>query len=106
MAALYQRCAGGAAERSCGCYDPTADLWAAAAPARSKRWRETLPNGLQAIETFDCVDNAFYDDTNIYTVPGGHSSRVATTRPIRRQRARRPALAYVPLDNLVGRRPA
>src|SRR6516164_1502680 len=38
------------------------------ATARVKRWRETLPNGV-SYETLDCVDNGFYDNTNVYTVP-------------------------------------
>ena len=43
------------------------------ATARVKRWKETLPNGV-SYETLDCVDNGFYDNTNVYTVPANHSS--------------------------------
>ncbi len=35
------------------------------ATARVKRWKETLPNGV-SYETLDCVDNGFYDNTNVY----------------------------------------
>jgi Signal peptidase, peptidase S26 len=35
------------------------------------RWRETLPNGA-SYETLDCIDNGFYDNTSVYTVPPGH----------------------------------
>lgn len=38
---------------------------------RVKRWRETLPNGVQ-YETLDLVDSGFYDNTPVYTVPPGH----------------------------------
>src|SRR5947207_7771285 len=38
------------------------------ATARVKRWKETLPNDV-SYETLDCVDNGFYDNTNVYTVP-------------------------------------
>src|SRR3977135_2786362 len=41
------------------------------ATARVKRWKETLPNGV-SYESLDCVDNGFYDNTNVYTVPPGH----------------------------------
>src|SRR5262249_36754418 len=36
-----------------------------------KRWRETLDSGA-SYETLDCLDNGFYDNTNVYTVPQGH----------------------------------
>ena len=41
------------------------------ATARVKQWQETLPNGV-TYKTLDCVDNGFYDNTNVYTVPPGH----------------------------------
>lgn len=41
------------------------------ARANTKHWRETLPNGASH-EILDCVDNGFYDNTNVYTVPSGH----------------------------------
>jgi signal peptidase I len=43
------------------------------ATARVKRWKETLPNGV-SYESLDCVDNGFYDNTNVYTVPPAISS--------------------------------
>src|SRR5687767_40535 len=39
--------------------------------SRVKRWKETLPNGV-SYQTLDCVDNGFYDTTNVYEVPAGH----------------------------------
>jgi signal peptidase I len=40
-------------------------------PAQVKRWRETLPNGV-SYDTIDLMDNGFYDNTPVYTVPDGH----------------------------------
>jgi signal peptidase I len=40
-------------------------------PVRVKRWRETLSNGV-SYETLDLIDNGFYDNTPVYTVPAGH----------------------------------
>ena len=37
---------------------------------RVKRWRETLPNGV-SYTTLDLMDNGFYDNTPVYTVPPG-----------------------------------
>ena len=39
--------------------------------AKVKRWRETLPNGASYL-TYDCVDNGYMDNTNVYNVPPGH----------------------------------
>jgi hypothetical protein len=36
-----------------------------------KRWRETLPNGV-SYTTLDLIDNGFYDNTPVYTVPPDH----------------------------------
>jgi signal peptidase I len=47
---------------------------------RIKRYRETLPNGV-SYEVLDLVENGFYDNTPVYTVPLGH----------------------LPFDNLIGR---
>ena len=33
-----------------------------------KRWRETLPNGI-TYTTLDLIDNGYYDNTDVYTVP-------------------------------------
>src|ERR1700694_4812144 len=35
---------------------------------RIKRWKETLPNGV-VYYTLDLVDNSFYDNTPVYSVP-------------------------------------
>jgi hypothetical protein len=52
--------------------------------ARVKRWRETLPNGVSH-ETLDCVDNGFYDNTSVYTVPAGHFFGIGDNRDNFRQ---------------------
>src|SRR6266849_4378492 len=38
---------------------------------RIKRWRETLPEGV-SYTTLDMVENGYYDNTPVYTVPRGH----------------------------------
>jgi signal peptidase I len=67
-----------------------------------KRWRETLPNGA-SYETLDCVDNVFYDNTNVYTVPAGHFFAMGDNRDNSTDSRVLSAVGYVPLDNLVGR---
>ncbi len=73
------------------------------ATARVKRWRETLPNGV-SYETLDCVDNGFYDNTNIYTVPPGHFFMMGDNRD-NSSDSRDPnsGVGYVPLENLIGK---
>ena len=81
------------------------------ATARVKRWRETLPEGV-SYETLDCVDNGFYDNTNVYTVPPGHFFMMGDNRDDSLDSrtalmfANGPAAQlgwYVPAENLVGR---
>jgi signal peptidase I len=70
--------------------------------ARTKRWRETLPNGV-SYETLDCVDNGFYDNTNVYTVPDGHFFMLGDNRDNSTDSRVLSAVGYVPLENIVGR---
>ena len=72
------------------------------AGAKVKRWRETLPNGVSH-ETLDCVDNGFYDDTNVYTVPAGHFFVLGDNRDNSTDSRVLAAVGYVPLANIVGR---
>jgi signal peptidase I len=72
------------------------------ANARVKRWRETLPNGA-SYETLDCVDNGFYDNTNIYSVPAGHFFLIGDNRDNSTDSRVLSAVGYVPLENMVGR---
>jgi len=67
-----------------------------------KRWRETLPNGV-SYETLDCVDNGFYDNTNVYTVPGGSFFMLGDNRDNSTDSRVLSAVGYIPLQNIVGR---
>ena len=80
-------------EDPCGPSEPT---------ARVKRWRETLPNGV-TYETLDCVDNSFYDNTSVYTVPADHFFMMGDNRDNSTDSRVQSAVGYVPRENLVGR---
>jgi signal peptidase I len=68
----------------------------------TKRWRETLPNGV-SYETLDCVDNGFFDNTNVYTVPDGHIFVLGDNRDNSTDSRVLSAVGYIPLENVVGR---
>ena len=70
--------------------------------ASVKRWRETLPNGV-SYETLDCVDNGFYDNTEIYTVPAGHFFMMGDNRDNSTDSRVLSQVGYVPSQNLIGR---
>jgi signal peptidase I len=72
------------------------------ATARVKRWKETLPNGV-SYESLDCVDNGFYDNTNVYTVPAGHFFMMGDNRDNSTDSRVLSAVGYVPFENIVGR---
>ena len=72
------------------------------ATARVKRWKETLPNGV-FYETLDCVDNGFYDNTQVYTVPAGHFFMMGDNRDNSTDSRVLSAVGYVPLENIIGR---
>jgi signal peptidase I len=69
---------------------------------RIKRWRETLLNGV-SYETLDCVDNGFYDNTNVYKVPDGHVFVLGDNRDNSTDSRVLSAVGYIPLENIVGR---
>jgi signal peptidase I len=73
-----------------------------AASASTKRWRETLPNGV-GHETLDCLDNGFYDNTSVYTVPAGHFFMLGDNRDNSTDSRVLSAIGYVPLENIIGR---
>jgi len=80
-------------EDPCGSSDAT---------ARVKRWKETLPNNV-SYETLDCVDNGFYDNTPVYTVPAGHFFMMGDNRDNSTDSRVLSAVGYVPRENLIGR---
>jgi signal peptidase I len=69
---------------------------------RTRRWRETLPNGVSH-ETLDCIDNGFNDNTNVYTVPGDHVFVLGDNRDNSMDSRLLTQIGYVPLDNVIGR---
>ena len=68
----------------------------------AKRWRETLPNGVSH-ETLDCVDNGFYDNTNVFTVPEGRIFVLGDNRDNSVDSRVLSQMGYVPVENVIGR---
>jgi signal peptidase I len=69
---------------------------------RVKRWRETLPNGV-SYNTLDLVDNGFYDNTAVYTVPPGHYFMMGDNRDNSTDSRVLSQVGYVPFENIIGR---
>jgi signal peptidase I len=53
--------------------------------------------------TFDCVDNGFYDNTNVYSVPSGQFFMLGDNKDNSVDSRVLSAMGYVPLENLIGR---
>ncbi|MDH6260835.1 signal peptidase I [Bradyrhizobium sp. BR13661] len=70
--------------------------------ARVKRWRETMPNGV-SYTTYDCVDNGYVDNTEVYTVPPGHFFAMGDNRDNSTDSRFKSVMGYIPMDNLVGK---
>jgi len=68
---------------------------------RIKRWKETLPNGV-VYYTLDLVDNSFYDNTPVYTVPPDHYFMMGDNRDNSTD-SRFSQVGMVPFENLVGK---
>jgi signal peptidase I len=69
---------------------------------RIKRWKETLPNGV-TYYSLDLVDNSFYDNTPVYTVPPDHYFMMGDNRDNSTDSRVLSQVGYVPIDNIVGR---
>lgn len=76
----------------------------AAPDARTRRWRETLPNGV-AYETLDCMDGTPLDDTPVMTVPPERYFIMGDNRDESfDSRVPEPeGFGGVPFENLIGR---
>jgi signal peptidase I len=68
----------------------------------AKRWRETLPNGV-TYTTLDMVDEGYYDNTQVYTVPPGHYFMMGDNLDNSTDSRVLTQVGYVPFENLVGR---
>jgi signal peptidase I len=73
-----------------------------AGAARIRRWRETLPNGVN-YETLDLQDNGFLDNTQEYAVPADHYFMMGDNRDNSTDSRVLSQVGYVPFENLVGR---
>src|SRR5690242_9076318 len=72
------------------------------APGRGRRGKGRLPTGV-SYESLDCVDNGFYDNTAVYTVPAGHFFMMGDNRDNSTDSRVLSAVGYVPFENIVGR---
>jgi signal peptidase I len=67
-----------------------------------RRWKETLPNGV-SYTTLDLMDNGYYDNTDVYTVPPGHFFMMGDNRDNSTDSRVQSAVGYVPFENIIGR---
>jgi signal peptidase I len=69
---------------------------------RVRRYRETLPNGV-SYDTLDLVENGYYDNTPVYTVPPGHYFMMGDNRDNSTDSRVLSQVGYVPFENIIGR---
>ena len=67
-----------------------------------KRWKETLPNGA-SYYTLDLIENSFYDNTPVYTVPPDHYFMMGDNRDNSTDSRVFSQIGYIPIDHIVGR---
>jgi len=69
---------------------------------RTRRWRETLPNGV-TYTTLSLVDNGLYSNTSVYLVPPGHYFMMGDNRDNSADSRVLSQVGYVPFENIIGR---
>jgi signal peptidase I len=69
---------------------------------RTRRWRETLPNGV-SYTTLSLVDNGLYSNTSVYQVPPGHYFMMGDNRDNSADSRVLSQVGYVPFENFIGR---
>ena len=82
--------------------DYTGDKLCGEGTTAVKRWRETLPNGV-SYETLDCVENAFYDNTQEFVVPAGQVFVMGDNRDNSTDSRVQQAFGTIPVGNIFGR---